>query len=441
MKKLLSLLLLLAPAAFGAEILDGKLDNSKIYPGTVHTFKVSVPENYKADGSAGLYLGLDGILCNAPEVLDSLAATGDIPPLVGVYLQPGLICRGDTVLRYNRSNEFDATDARFARFLETELLPEVNKMLTSKGEHINWRSGGENAMIFGLSSGGIAAFTAAWHRPDLFGRVFSGCGTFVPMRGGNELQAIVRKSEPRALRIFLQDGFSDTWNPLFGSWYEANRMLGTALDFAGYTASYDWQEGGHSVKRASEIFADVVKWLWQEKPQKGTSGNATLAPIMENSEEWLMGKPAVYTYSNEAVYPDGSLIALNEDNSNGIWQYITDSDGKRLFGQIFYWLHSYGTGSLHKGGMTFDADGMLWVATEAGIQVCDQNGRVRAILDLPAALKQAFADIPRKNHLKNSSLVISDNKLTLYTPSARYTRILNVRAAREGQRPESQGQG
>lgn len=441
MKKLLSLLLLFAPAAFGAEILDGKLDNSKIYPGTVHTFKVSIPRDYRADGSAGLYVGLDGILCDAPEILDSLARKGDIPPLVGIYLQPGLVCRGDTVLRYNRSNEFDAVDGRFARFIETELLPAVNKMRTSNGEAIEWRTGGENAMIFGLSSGGIAAFTTAWHRPDLFGRVFSGCGTFVPMRGGNELQAIVRKSEPKPLRIFLQDGFSDTWNPLFGSWYEANRMLGTALDFAGYTTGYDWQEGGHSVKRASQIFADVVKWLWQDTPSKGNSGNSTIAPFLENAGEWTVEEPSIYILNNEAVYPDGSLVAVNEDNSNGLVQYIVAPDGERMFGQKFYWLHSYGTGTLHKGGMSFDGDGMLWVLTDAGVQVCDQNGRVRAIIDLPLPLKQAFADAPATNHLKDSAIDLHNNTLTIYTPAARYTRTLTLNEACEGVRPQSQGQG
>ena len=33
--------------------------------------------------------------------------------------------------------------------------------------------------------------------------------------------------------------------------------------------------------------------------------------------------------------------------------------------------------------MAFDDHGNLYVATKAGVQVCDQNGRVRAILDMP----------------------------------------------------------
>ena len=81
---------------------------------------------------------------------------------------------------------------------------------------------------------GIAAFTAAWFRPDLFRRVFSGVGTFVTMRGGNDLQMWVRKREPQPLKICLQDGTEDVWNPIFGHWYEGNQMLASALQFAGY---------------------------------------------------------------------------------------------------------------------------------------------------------------------------------------------------------------
>lgn len=184
------------------------LRGSAIYPATTHTFKVTVPDSYDGKSPARLYLGLDGILCNAPEVLDQLMYEGVLEPTIAVFLQPGVVYSEDgSVLSYNRSNEFDATDGRFARFLAEELLPRVESLVTPDGRRLALASDPAGRMIFGLSSGGIAAFTAAWHRPDLFGKVFSGCGTFVPMRGGNDLQALVRKTEPRPLRIFLQDGF------------------------------------------------------------------------------------------------------------------------------------------------------------------------------------------------------------------------------------------
>lgn len=68
---------------------EGLLEKSDIYPGTVHRYTVTVPEGYDAALGAALYVGLDGILCDAPRRIDSLMATGDIPPMVGVFVEPG----------------------------------------------------------------------------------------------------------------------------------------------------------------------------------------------------------------------------------------------------------------------------------------------------------------------------------------------------------------
>ena len=446
MKQLAALVVslgLLAPSASAYTLINGRLSQSEIYPGTTHDYIISLPEGY--DGSpACLYIGLDGILCNAPETIDSLSASGEIPNIIGVYLQPGVITDADgEVLRYNRSNEFDATDARFSIFLETELRPAISSTLTPDGLKVNIKEGGEHAMIFGLSSGGIAAFTAAWHRPDLFGRVFSGCGTFVPMRGADGLQAIVRKHEPKPLRIFLQDGYNDTWNPLFGSWFAANTMLGTALEFAGYDCAFDWAEGGHSVRRASEIFPEVMKWIWRDypsAPSSGTTSNATLAPWLEGGGEWQERPASHYEPRTGALYPDGRIMALPAEGSNYLLQSIIDADGNPYATQAFYWLHNYTNGLLRIGGMDFDGDGNLWVATDAGIQVCDQNGRVRAIFDLPRPVATKLASNPA-NILSPGRLEIADGEVRLHIPTGTYVRQLGVKGAVEGIRPPSQGQG
>lgn len=444
MKHILAILaIVLATNARAYELLDGRIDDSAYYPSTVHTFKVSVPENYDPEAGACLYVGLDGILCRAPERIDSLIATGDIPPMIGVYLQPGIVYGTDgEVLRYNRSNEFDAPDGRFARFLETELLPAVRSLRTADGKEIALRPGAGNAMIFGLSSGGIAAFNAAWQRPDLFGRVYSGCGTFVPMRGADGLQSLVRKSEPRRIRVFLQDGYSDSWNPLFGSWYEANRMLASALEFAGYDCAFDWSEGGHSVVRTSAIFPDVMKWLWAGSSAARPTGNATLAPILDGAGEWTaeaIENPAAGEAT--AIYPDSTFTVNRREGSNYLWQTLRRPDGTLYAAQPFYWLHSTENRALSIGGMAFDADGMLWVATDAGIQICDQNGRVRGIIALPRELATAAADSRTAGLPAGSSLAISDGRITLTTPHATYRRRLNVRPAIPGRRPKPQGQG
>ena len=412
-------------------VVNDTLHGSDTYPGTSHAFQLTIPEGYNGDAAA-LYLGLDGILCRAPQVIDSLVCEGVMPTTIGVYLQPGVV-KDDSgkVIRYNRSNEFDATDARFTMFLERESLPAIE---TRHG--VKFSLNPTDRMIFGLSSGGIAAFTAAWHRPDMFAKVFCGCGTFVPMRGGNELQAIVRKHEPRSLRIFLQDGFKDSWNPLFGSWFEANFVLGTALEFAGYDARFDWAEGVHSVRRASEIFTDVMKWMWRDYPNAvkvGKTNNNLLAPMLIADEYWEeCTAPSDLQLAAidkvEAIYPDSTLMAKPMEGSNYLAQYILDADGQKMYGQAFYWLHNYNNAALTVSDMTFDGTGNLWVLTNAGIQICDQNGRVRGILDLP-----------RGFDVEKARIAVTDGCVWLKGDKY-YSRRLNVAAAKPGVSPESQGQ-
>lgn len=426
-------LLLCLPARAGHLVLRDTLRGSDIYPGTEHALMVCVPDGYRGDRPGCLYVGLDGLLCNAPAVIDSLMAAGKMPVTVSVLLQPGVVRDGQgRVVRYNRSNEFDATDGRFAAFLETEVLPRVEQLVTPDGRQVRLSHDANDRMIFGLSSGGIAAFTAAWQRPDLFSRVFSGCGTFVAMRGGNDLQALVRKTEPLPLRVFLQDGYDDAWNALFGHWYEGNRMLASALEFAGYDCAHDWAEGGHSVRRANQIFAQVMEWMWRDWPQPvkaGTTQNNFLQPLLISGEGWHDVGAAVTSAAGDscvAWYPDSSLVAVWKPGSDCLTQY-TCQNGRLANGQPFYWLHRLGVNPLQVSGMAFDGNGNLWVLTSEGLQVCDQNGRVRGILRLPGG------------KWRGGRIVITDGQVLL--PAYGKVRRLRVKAPTAGVRPKSQGQG
>lgn len=436
---IVALVVLLAGASAGAhEIIKDSLKSSdKYYPGTEREVIVYIPDAYDAHEPACLYMGLDGILCNAPQVMDSLIEAGKMPMTIGVFLQPGVIKDKDgNVVRYNRSNEFDMTSDKFASFIEAEVLPWVESLTTARGLPIRLSHRGTDGMIFGLSSGGIAAFTAAWHRPDLFSRVFSGVGTFVAMRGGNDLQAIVRKSEPRPLRIFLQDGTNDVWNPLFGHWYEGNRMLASALDFAGYDARYDWSDCNHGVKRASEIFPEVMEWMWQGWPQAprcGKTQNNLLDTMLVAGSNWSCEPRATSAPGAlHAIYPNGKMIARPHDGSSCLWQYMIDDNGNETCGQPFYWLHSYDNSQLTVSAMDFDGAGNLWVVTNAGIQICDQNGRVRGILMLPKGLEATSATYIK---VDNDEVGIQSDKGVIYT------RKLHVTPPTPNVTPKSQGQG
>lgn len=438
---LVLLMLMLGMNAGAHEIIKGTLKSKLYYPGTEREIQVYVPDAYDASSPACLYVGLDGILCNAPNVMDSLIAVGKMPVTIGVFIQPGVIKDKDgNVVRYNRSNEFDMTTRTFVSFIEKEVLPWVENLTTARGLPIKISHRGADGMIFGLSSGGIAAFTAAWHRPELFSRVFSGVGTFVAMRGGNDLQAIVRKSEPRPLRIFLQDGTNDVWNPLFGHWYEGNRMLASALDFAGYDARYDWSDCYHGVKRANEIFPEVMEWIWQgwpEAPKCGKTQNNLLdTMLVYGGRGWKPWLWVVKENENDvpsAIYPDSTLIVKAHPGSNCLWQYTIDENGNEQNGQPFYWLHSYDNSQLDVKAMTFDGAGNLWVVTkDVGIQICDQNGRVRGILKFPGTLDGS--DMMR--------IEIHKDGINLYDRRGYiHSRQLHVTPPSPGVTPKSQGQG
>lgn len=429
------MLLACAIPARAYTLLRGSIDDSAIFPGTVHTYAISIPEGYTGNEPACLFLAMDGITCNAPARLDSLIADGDIPITIGVYLQPGVVYGSDgEVIRYNRSNEFDATDDRFAAFLETELLPAVARRQLDDGRPVLISDNPSDRCIFGLSSGGIASLNAAWQRPDLFGRVYSGCGTFVPMRGGHDLEAIIRKHEPKPLRIFIQDGYSDTWNPTFGSWYEHNVLVGSALQFAGYDCAFDWTEGGHSFARTNAIFRDMMKWLWSNPVEVGTTANNTLAPILEGCPTgWTPGGAVDVDASMGTMipYPDNRLAAVREISDGHIDQCVID-DGNPVFRQRFYWPHSYNNNDIALGGMAFDSKGLLWAVTDSGIQIFDHNGRVRGIIELPLEIK-------KEHTAADYGIRIDDGKVTLSNSRQSFSRPFHVSAPEPGATPQSQG--
>src|SRR5258708_4954576 len=135
---------------------------SKIFPGTTREYWIYAPAQYNAQKPAALMVFQDGggmvgekSAFRVPVVFDNLIHNGDMPPVIGVFINPGVLpARGaNGQARYNRSFEYDGLGDRYARFLIEEILPEVSKQYnvsTSPDDHA----------IGGSSSGGIAAFTA-----------------------------------------------------------------------------------------------------------------------------------------------------------------------------------------------------------------------------------------------------------------------------------------
>jgi enterochelin esterase-like enzyme len=200
----------------GREVQKGEITKhtfarSKIFPGTTRTYSLYVPKQYDGKTPACVYVNQDGVQFNAPAVFDRLIAEKKMPMTIGVFVPPGVVpAAGPKALpRFNRSFEYDGLGDAYARFVLTELLPDVETKTTTDGRKIIMSKSGNDRAIAGSSSGAICAFTAAWERPDAFSRVFSAVGTYVGLRGGNEYATLIRKSEPKPIRVFLQDGEND----------------------------------------------------------------------------------------------------------------------------------------------------------------------------------------------------------------------------------------
>ncbi len=150
------------------EVRKFTFDQSKIFPGTVRDYWIYVPKQYNPAKPACLYVNQDGIQYRAPEVFDELIHKKEMPIVIGVFITPGRVkATSSTALdRFNRSLEYDGLGPDYVRFLQEELLPEVETKTTSDGRPIELSPEGNDRAIGGASSGAICAFTAAWERPE-----------------------------------------------------------------------------------------------------------------------------------------------------------------------------------------------------------------------------------------------------------------------------------
>ena len=270
---------------------------SKIFPDTTREWSVYVPAQLKPGKEAALMVFQDGHdyvnpkgHWRVPVVFDNLIARGDMPPTIAIFINPGHETAkpipASPWKSSNRGLEYDSLGDRYARFLLEEIIPEVEKRWKISPDP-------ENRAICGASSGGICAFTVAWERPDAFRKVISSIGSFVNLRGGNAYPSLIRKTEPRPLRVFLQDSSGDLDNA-FGNWPIANKQMAAALKYMGYDVHFDYTEGyGHNSDRGGSILPDALKWLWRKEkaaPAVDTSGDLkgdlTLLNLLIPGEGW-----------------------------------------------------------------------------------------------------------------------------------------------------------
>src|SRR5436190_9147636 len=243
---------------------------SKAYSGVEHSYWVYVPAQYDASRETNLmvfqdgatYLKADGNY-RAPNVLDNLIYRGDIPVMMGAFIDPGVnVADGRSI----RQDEYDALGDRYSKVIVDELLPALYKDYRISRDP-------DRHGIAGWSSGAIAAFTVAWERPDQFHKVLTGIGTFVDLKGGYVYPEKVLASEKKPIRIFMVDGRNDNrgtndkgeYDP-HRDWFMQNVRLMEALTKKGYDVNYSWGMVVNSHNMGGAMLPEMMRWLWRDQP-------------------------------------------------------------------------------------------------------------------------------------------------------------------------------
>jgi gluconolactonase len=250
------------------------LKPGRFYPGTPHHYAIYVPAQYNPSKPTPFMIFLDGSQAlgngmRVPIVFDNLIAKHEIPTMIGIFVDPGILpaLSPNDQRRYNRIYEYDSLSPRFSEFLLDRLIPVV-------AAKYNLSKNPDDRGLSGVSTGAVGALMAAWNRPDQFHRVLSFIGTYVDMKGADHLPALIRKTEPKPIRIFMQDGSHDHIVPaepygfdFAGSWPINNEVMYQALQYAGYDVKFVMGTGTHSTKQGGAIMPDALRWLWRGYPE------------------------------------------------------------------------------------------------------------------------------------------------------------------------------
>jgi enterochelin esterase-like enzyme len=232
---------------------------------------VYVPAQYVAGTEAPFMVCHDGGNGAIPKILDNLIAQKRVPPVIAIMLGNG----GGDAQGSERGKEYDTMSGDYADYIETEVLPRVEK---NCGVKLTKDPDGRATM--GNSSGGSAALIMAWYRPYLYHRVLTTSGTFVnqawpfdsetPGGAWEFHESLIPKSQVKPLRIFLSVGDHDLLNPNvmrdnMHDWVAANNRMAKVLADKGYPYQYLFcRNAGHSVGNAqAQFLPHAIEWVWK----------------------------------------------------------------------------------------------------------------------------------------------------------------------------------
>jgi iron(III)-enterobactin esterase len=239
-------------------------------PYTRHV-NVYVPQQYVPGTAAPFIVGADGPDRVLFTALDNLIAAHKVPPMVAISISNG---SGDAQ-GSQRGLEYDTMSGRYAEFVETEVLPLVEKECDVK-----LTKDPEGRATIGGSSGGSCALIMAWYHPELYHRVLTYSGTYVNQQwppnsdtphGAWEFhEHLIPNSPPKPLRLWLEVGDRDLLNPNsmrddMHDWVLANEKMAKVLADKGYHYQFLFvKNAGHTDREAKQqTLPEALEYIWQ----------------------------------------------------------------------------------------------------------------------------------------------------------------------------------
>jgi enterochelin esterase-like enzyme len=238
---------------------------------------VYIPAQYKPGDEAAFMVVHDGPgpsknpKSGLQPILDNLIAQKRVAPIIVIHIANG----GGDAQGHERGKEYDNMNGDYAEYIETEVLPRVEKNC-----HVKLTRDPDGRAAMGSSSGGSAALIMAWFRNDLYHRVLTTSGTFVnqawpfdpkfPDGAWGFHETLIPKSDKKPIRIFISVGDADLLNPNvmrdgMHDWVEANNRMAKVLKEKGYEYQYLFCRGaGHGIGNAqSQFLPHAIEWVWK----------------------------------------------------------------------------------------------------------------------------------------------------------------------------------
>ena len=243
------------------------------------TITVYIPSQYVTGKAAPFIVTHDGPRMGNPDlslphILDNMIAQHRLPVMLAIMIANG----GGDAQGSERGLEYDTMSGKFAEFIQSEVLP-----LVEKNYQVKLTKDPEGRAIMGGSSGGAAALEMAWYHPEWYHRVITYSGTYVnqqwpfnpetPDGAWDFHEKLIPQSSPKPIRIWMEVGDHDLLNPNvmrdnMHDWVAANNRMATVLKSKGYHYQYVFAVNAGHVDRAvkNQTLPEALEWVWQGYP-------------------------------------------------------------------------------------------------------------------------------------------------------------------------------